>query len=104
MLEGENEMKIENARTFKYERGTPGIVYVGRPSKWGNSYAIGYGRTRDEAIEKYREWIAQRPELIDELAALNPHTLVCWCAPERCHAEVLAELLEQRIEREEGKG
>lgn len=97
-------MKIENAHTFGFwhKKGT-GIVYVGRPTVWGNRFTIGKDGTREEVIAKYREWIAERPHLIDRLAELNPHTLVCWCAPEACHAEVLAELLEKRIEARKGE-
>jgi hypothetical protein len=68
-------------------------VYVGRPSKWGNPFAIGRDGTRDEVIAKYRAWIVRQPSLIaalhDELRGKN---LVYWCAPQRCHAEVLIEL------------
>ena len=95
-------MKIVNAKVS----GTfcsIGAVYVGRPSKWGNPYTIGIDGTREQVISLYRDWIAKKPELIGELAALNPHTLVCWCAPEACHAEVLAELLAKRIEARKGE-
>lgn len=65
-------------------------VYVGRPTKWGNPFVIGEHGTREEVIEKYQHWLGQRPELIraarHELAGRH---LVCWCAPEPCHADVL---------------
>ena len=32
-------------------------VYVGRPSKWGNSFVIGRDGSRSEVIAKYRAWI-----------------------------------------------
>lgn len=76
-------------------------VYIGRPSRWGNpfthkdgtraEYVVG---TRDEAVERYRAWLWAeirdgRIEL-SELAALRGKTLGCWCAPARCHGEILA--------------
>ena len=91
---------ITVTRASRYKLDAPGSVYVGRPSRWGNPYSIGRDGDREQVIAKYRAWIAERPELVDELAALNPHTLVCWCAPLPCHADVLKELLEQRIAKE----
>lgn len=57
-----------------------------------NPFAIGRDGTRDEVIAKYRVWIAQQPALLAALRELRGKPLVCWCAPERCHAEVLLEL------------
>ena len=31
----------------------PNSVYIGRPSPWGNPYAIGRDGTRDDVIAKY---------------------------------------------------
>jgi Domain of unknown function (DUF4326) len=53
---------------------------------------IGRDGTRDEVIAKYRAWILGQPALLAALGALRGKHLVCWCAPERCHAEVLMEL------------
>jgi len=41
---------------------------------------------------KYRAWLLQRPELMAALPELRGKDLVCWCAPEPCHADVLLEL------------
>jgi hypothetical protein len=67
-------------------------VYVGRPSKWGNPFVIGRDGTRDEVMAKYRDWILRQPALVAALHELRGKHLVCWCAPGRCHAEVLIEL------------
>jgi hypothetical protein len=69
-------------------------VYIGRPSKWGNKFEIGKDGTRDEVIEKFREWLLSQPELVAECKReLKGKILGCWCAPKlRCHGEVLAEI------------
>ena len=67
-------------------------VYVGRPSKWGNPFVIGRDGTRGEVIAKYRAWIVRQPALMAALHELRGKHLVCWCAPDRCHADVLIEL------------
>jgi hypothetical protein len=82
---------ILNARKVGTRAG-PGQVYVGRPSKWGNPFAIPADGTRDEVIEKYRNWLAEQPDLLLQLYELHGKDLICWCAPEACHAEVLQDL------------
>lgn len=88
-------------------------VYVGRPSRWGNPYAVGdvvhrgpsYSgrselvRSADHAVALYRRWLftqARSEDLIPELRGKN---LACWCPlvdargrPVPCHADVLLEL------------
>jgi hypothetical protein len=36
-----------------------------------------------------------QPALLVDLHELRGKDLVCWCAPHRCHAEVLAELADR---------
>lgn len=70
----------------------PYNVYVGRPSKWGNPFEIGKDGTREEVIEKYREWILDNSDLLKDIHELKGKTLACWCAPKSCHGDVLLEL------------
>ena len=67
-------------------------VYIGRPSKWGNQFRIGPDGTREEVVAKYRAWVVQQPDLMAALPELKGRELACWCAPSRCHGDVLAEL------------
>ena len=67
-------------------------VYVGRPSKWGNPFVIGRDGTRDDVIAKYRAWIVEQPDRMRSLGELCGRNLVCWCAPQTCHGDVLIEL------------
>ena len=66
------------------------MVYVGRPSKWGNTFVIGKDGTREQVIEKYRKYATKFTKA--ELEELRGKDLVCWCAPAACHAGVLLEL------------
>ena len=88
----ESEMRIRNKRT---DRNIPKTaIYVGRPTQWGNPFGIGRDGDRKTVIEKYRRWLWKRIQDgridPDQLAALAGKDLVCHCAPEPCHAEVLA--------------
>jgi hypothetical protein len=79
----------------------PFDVYIGRPSKWGNPFVIGRDGTRDEVIEKYRRWITRQPALLADIKTLAGKTLGCWCAPQPCHGDVLAELVARAAAPEE---
>ena len=76
-------------------------VYVGRPTVLGNPYTLQV-YTRTDAIARYRIWLRQQwqrhgevhaalLQLARRYKACEQLTLVCWCAPRRCHAEVIRE-------------
>jgi Domain of unknown function (DUF4326) len=68
-----------------------GAVYVGRPSRYGNPFVIGRDGSRVDVIQRYAETVSDRLGLA-EIEALRGHDLVCWCAPQPCHADVLLAL------------
>ena len=77
----------------KYRDMVIDAVYIGRPSKWGNPFAIGPGRTRAQAIELYREHLKNNPELVEAAKKeLKGRNLVCFCSPSPCHGDVLLEV------------
>lgn len=82
--------RVLNARIVG--KAPAGRVYIGRPGKWGNPFVIGRDGSRAEVIAKYRAWLASQPELLDALDELRGKDLVCWCAPQACHGDVLIEL------------
>lgn len=69
-----------------------GAVYIGRPSKWGNPFVIGRDGSREEVVQRYRDYILSSPSLLSALPELRGRNLVCWCAPCACHGDVLLEL------------
>jgi hypothetical protein len=78
----------------QHKDGRPAsAVYIGRPSPFGNPFAIGRDGDREAVMEKYITWLADQPVLVDrarrELAGKD---LVCWCAPAACHGHVLRDL------------
>jgi hypothetical protein len=73
-------------------------VYIGRPSKWGNPYKLEAGQDRAEVIEQYRDWLLKQPDLLADLHELCGKVLACWCKPQSCHGDVLAELANALIE------
>jgi hypothetical protein len=81
--------KVLNKRIHGVPRGA---VYIGRPSIWSNPFVIGKDGSRDDVIAKYETWLLGNRKLVDQLAALAGKDLVCWCAPARCHGDVLVRL------------
>lgn len=85
-------------------RKPAGVVYVGRPTQWGNPFRVG-GRAHGAldpatAVARYRAALLSGDlrskngeALIDQLPALRGQDLGCWCDLDKpCHADVLLEL------------
>ena len=70
----------------KHARTAPkGAVYVGRGSPWGNPFKIGRDGNRIAVIRKFEE--TTLPTL--DLRPLRGQHLICFCAPQACHADIL---------------
>ena len=91
--------RVLNARGRKPNEIAPHEVYIGRQtrngwrkSKWSNPFRLTRDGDRDLVIEMYRRWLLQQPDLLAALPELHGCDLICWCAPEACHGDVLLEL------------
>lgn len=80
-------------------------IYIGRGSKWGNPFTHIKNKktkaefivdTRDQAIQKYKEWINTQPHLLNSLNELKDKRLGCFCKPKSCHGDILIELIEEK--------
>ncbi len=70
------------------KKNTETQTYVGRPSKWGNPFVIEVDGDRREVIWKFEKYLLASP-LMNDLDELRGKDLVCFCAPEQCHADSL---------------
>ncbi|MER7043520.1 DUF4326 domain-containing protein [Streptomyces jumonjinensis] len=96
---------VVNLKGHRDDPAYADVVYVGRPMHRGgwhldgsplaSPYRPGPDGTREEILEKYRTHLLSRPDLLALLPALRGHRLGCWCVPERCHAEVIADLTDK---------
>jgi hypothetical protein len=66
-------------------------------AKVGNPYTIGVGCTRDEAIERYAQYMLKDEWHIKVVRRLAQRVqegktiaLYCHCAPDACHCDVIA--------------
>ena len=97
------EIRVLNKRLVG-DRGE----YVGRPSPLGNPFNLERESDRESVIERYEVWLREKIRTRDKAVCNELNRLfkiardsgvlelVCWCAPKRCHAEVIrCVLLEQ---------
>lgn len=95
-------------------------MYVGRPRgnevwHFGNPFTHRPGtkaavvlQTRELAIQAFKDWLAgthfqhiepeRRMWILNHLHWLRGKNLVCWCAPQACHGDVLLELANKEQE------
>jgi hypothetical protein len=106
---GQNgKLQIRVARKGQGLRG----VYVGRPTPLGNPFRLEREDQREEVVSRYATWLEAElnkgnrevaralEELYRRLKRQGALTLLCFCAPRRCHGEVIAEHLKKRAEAE----
>lgn len=72
--------------TGRYQR-------IDRRSKWGSPFRLESEGERPAMIERYRGYLAGRPELLADLDELRGKVLACWCYPKACHGDVLLDRL-----------
>lgn len=77
----------------------PYDIYIGRPSIYGNPFQIGKDGTREEVIQKHKNYILTlRQDLIVQIKKeLKEKILGCFCAPLICHGDFLSELANEEI-------
>jgi Domain of unknown function (DUF4326) len=107
-------MKIYNKRT---DKDIPAdAVYCGRPNTntnehFGNAFSrLSNSKaevflSQEDAVDAFRAWLLgtdfqdvapfRRNWILGNLHLLKGKDLVCWCAPAKCHCEVLMELANQ---------
>ena len=76
------------------------LTYVGHAgnrhswpeSPFANPFVGLAGADRGTMVAKYRAWLHEKPALLRRIPAeLAGKAIGCWCAPQPCHADVLAE-------------
>jgi len=105
-------IKIVNKKTHK---PTPDDIYIGRGSIMGNPYhskesnhpqALYKVETDDEAIDGYRTYFEDRYknddlfrntilELVNRELDDKNTNFVCYCAPNKCHGDVIKEFIDE---------
>jgi hypothetical protein len=87
----------------------PEHIYIGRcsghvkgadKSFWYNPFSVKkYGR--DKCLEMYKHYVMNNPEMMSKIEGLDGKTLGCWCHPEKCHGDILIEILHNLLKEKE---
>lgn len=103
-------IKVINRRTATKEEKA-NAHYVGRPTPLGNPWTLPKGEEPGATLTKYKAWLnlqwkTQNPKVIYALKLLatiyrneGELTLMCWCAPNPCHADIVAEAVQAIIDK-----
>lgn len=97
------ETKIVNIKS-----GARYDIYCGRANKWYgepvdstfcNPFVIGKDGSRQEVIEKFKQYAATNKTIMNELYLIDDKTLGCYCnyPEEDCHCRILIELRQKQI-------
>lgn len=90
-------INIKREEHYKGIKSTPAYEYIGRGSYWGNPYSMHEdGSSREEVIHKFKydfdyEKFPNKEK--SEVYKLAGKRLGCFCKPEACHGDILADFL-----------
>ncbi len=93
IVRSKRKNQIKELERCKAIYGEENAVKIDRTTKWGSPFAIGRDGSREEVMEKYRDYLRKRPDLLKAIPGeLSGKVLVCWCWPDQCHGDILAYL------------
>lgn len=85
------------------------LTYVGHAgprhswpeSDFANPFLRRAAADRPGMVRRYRDWLHGRAALLGRIEAgeLTGRALGCWCAPQPCHADVLADEVNRLVHR-----
>jgi Domain of unknown function (DUF4326) len=93
-LRNKNGVPVDNA-LIEWAESQNLAVRIDRSSVWRNPYRLGTDGTRKQVIKRYREDFARHRSLHKRIGELKGKVLICWCYPEYCHGEILADAATQ---------
>lgn len=72
------------------------LAVIDRTSPWGNPFVLPDDGDRQTVIANYADhYLPHKPSLVARLPELKGKALACWCSPEPCHGDILAQLAEE---------
>ena len=95
-LKDSNHVYIGRDMSF-YVKGAKGSIWK-NPYKVSKSSKTTKSKNKktyslDESLELYKSHIENDQELVKLLPTLKNKTLGCWCKPNKCHGDILIELI-----------
>lgn len=79
--------------TIRYAESKGLYIRADRFSDWGNPFEMDKDGTRDEVCDNFKNhYMPFKRSLLNQLYKLKGKALGCWCAPLRCHCDILKTL------------
>ncbi len=79
------------------QRSDESIARVDRGTIFGNPFKMYEDVSRDDVCDQYQIYFDDRiktdAEFVEQVLSLKGKKLYCWCTPNRCHAETIANWL-----------
>lgn len=70
------------------------LVRIDRQTEWGNPFEMPVDGDRAEVVSKFTMfYLPNKPGLLAKMPALRGKVLGCWCHPEECHGDIIAEVV-----------
>jgi hypothetical protein len=95
-------MRIMETRVVNRRYSGDDVLYVGRPSRWGNPFPARTEADRDQVCDLHEMHLALQyleGEVTDaDFDSLRGKALQCFCAPKRCHADTLKKVADMEPE------
>lgn len=109
--------KYQNLRDWNEDEnniyiGRKGVVFIdgkrypSENSIFCNPFKIDQNNDREKVLKKYKDHLQEKlkdEDFREKFLNLEGKTLGCWCKPEKCHGDVIVELLNEEIQREKIK-
>lgn len=82
-------------------------VYIGRSGRgedgyFGNPFVIDKENSRETVLEKYKKYFDKKiendPVFLKNVFGLKNKILGCFCKPQACHGDIIAEWLDKNNE------
>ena len=64
-------------------------------SPFANPFKIGPDGTREEVLAKYEAYLRSNDELMSRILELDGKVLGCWCAPKKCHGDIIIKIIKE---------
>lgn len=88
-------MKVLNKNTDNVKDA----VYIGRPSKWGNPFAMRDESDRVRVLNDYKDYLIENPSLMEDMKKeLSGKDLACFCSPNPCHGDIIVQVCNGEFE------
>lgn len=103
-IRGTSIINIRTKKPYDVYCGRESIYYKLEESPFCNPFRIGQHGTREEVIEKFKNYfykrLAEDADFNYKVWQLKGKVLGCWCKPQPCHCDIIIDFLDKDIKKD----